>query len=314
MAQRSCAGERVRIETMVEMGVGAGEMARRLGRCRSTVWQELRRNGDGSTYRVDAAQAGAGVRALRPRVPRLAADRVLAGAVAGLLADRWSPHAISGHLRERGLRVCGETIYRACYDRDARSGLAADSWKLLVRQRRRRKPRSRCEQGKRSVLDDFRPIAQRPAMVATRAEAGHWEGDLMIGENNQSAVATLVEHTSRHTLVVLLPDGYDTHNTAKAVTAALSRQPAGMVKTLTWDQSTEMAKRADIEKTLNIQVYFCEPRSPRQRPTNEQNNATLRRWLPKGSNLNIGPVRLTTTEDLHAPQTPPLATSPNHLS
>ena len=189
MAQRLCAGERARIETMVGMGVGTAEMARRLGRSRSAVWRELRRNGGGSVYRADAAQAVADVRALRPRPSKLATDPVLADAVAELLALRWSPHAISESLRKQGLRVCAETIYRACYDPSGRSGLAADSWKLLVRRRRRRKPRSRCEQAKRSVLGDFRPIAQRPAIVDTRAEAGHWEGDLIIGANNQSAVA-----------------------------------------------------------------------------------------------------------------------------
>ncbi|WP_419919288.1 IS30 family transposase [Candidatus Poriferisocius sp.] len=127
------------------------------------------------------------------------------------------------------------------------------------------------------------------------------------------AVATLVERTSRQTLVVPLPDGYDAHNTAKAVTAALKRQPTAMVKTLTWDQGTEMAKCAEIEHNLGIQIYFYEPRSPWQRPTNEQNNTTLRPWLPKSTNLNIDPVRLAIIEDLHAPQTPPLATRPNHL-
>ncbi|WP_419919281.1 helix-turn-helix domain-containing protein [Candidatus Poriferisocius sp.] len=95
MAQRLCAGERARIEAMVGMGVGTAEMARRLGRNRSAVWRELRRNGGGSVYRADAAQAAADVRALRSRPSKLAADSVLAGAVAGLLALRWSPHAIS---------------------------------------------------------------------------------------------------------------------------------------------------------------------------------------------------------------------------
>ncbi|WP_419917648.1 helix-turn-helix domain-containing protein [Candidatus Poriferisocius sp.] len=105
MAQRLCASERARIETMVGMGVGTAEMARRLGRSRSAVWRELRRNGGGSTYRADAAQAAADVRALRPRVSKLAADPVLADAVAGLLADCWSPHAISDALRKRAIRV-----------------------------------------------------------------------------------------------------------------------------------------------------------------------------------------------------------------
>ena len=110
-------------------------------------------------------------------------------------------------------------------------------------------------------------------------------------------MATLVERTSRHTLVVPLPGGYSAPATARAVTAALARQPAHMVKTLTWDQGREMARWAHIEKTLAIEVYFCEPRSPWQQPANEQTNGLLRRWLPKSTDLDIGPVRLAVIED-----------------
>ena len=171
------------------------------------------------------------------------------------------------------------------------------SWEHLPRQQRRRKPRGRTEQAKRSALGEFRPLAERPAKAAARAEPGHWEGDLIIAKANHTAVATLVERTSRHTLVVPLPDGYNAPATARAVTAALARQPPEMVKTLTWDQGREMARWADIEKTLAIEVYFCEPRSPWQRPTNEQTNGLLRRWLPKSTDLNIGAVRLAVIED-----------------
>ena len=131
--------------------------------------------------------------------------------------------------------MCAETIYRACYDHTGRNGLKPGSWKKLPRQRRRRKPRGRCEQAKRSALGDFRPIADRPAAADTRAEPGRWEGDLVIGRANRTAVATLVERTSRHTLVVPLPGGYSAPAAARAVSAALARQPAHMVKTLTWD-------------------------------------------------------------------------------
>ena len=129
-------------------------------------------------------------------------------------------------------------------------------------------------------------------------------------------MATLVERASRHTLVVPLPDGYSAPATARAVTAALARQPAHMVKTLTWDQGREMARWAHIEKNLAITVYFCEPRSPWQQPANEQTNGLLRRWLPKSTDLNIGPVRLAVIEDhLNTmPRThPQLGLSPNRL-
>ena len=147
----------------------------------------------------------------------------------------WPPQAISADLRTLGLRVCAETIYRACYDRTGRRGLAERSWDHLPRQQRRRKPRGRCEQAKRSALGEFRPLAERPGEAAGREEPGHWEGDLIIGKANRTAVATLVERTSRHTLVVPLPDGYSAPATARAVSEALARQPAHMVKTLTWD-------------------------------------------------------------------------------
>ena len=129
-------------------------------------------------------------------------------------------------------------------------------------------------------------------------------------------MATLVERASRHTLVVPLPGGYSAPATARAVTAALARQPSHMVKTLTWDQGREMARWADIEKNLAIEVYFCEPRSPWQRPANEQTNGLLRRWLPKSTDLNIGPVRLAVIEDhlnTMPRRTPQLELSPNRL-
>ena len=293
MARRLCFEERVRIEAMAQAGVGAAEAARRLGRHPVTVQRELGRNGGPGGYDAEAAQAGSCARAARPKAPKLARDAELAAAVCERLAQRWSPPPISADLGALGLRVCAETIYRACYDRHSRRGLPPNSWQLLPR----RKPRGRTEQAKRSALGEFRPLADRPAEAASRAEPGHWEGDLIIAKANRTAVATLVERTSRHTLVVRLPGGYDAKNTARAVTEALGRQPAHMVKTLTWDQGREMARWADIEKGLGIKVYFCEPRAPWQRPANEQTNGLLHRWLPKSTDLDIGPVRLAVIED-----------------
>ena len=192
----------------------------------------------------------------------------LAAAVCERLAQRWSPPPISADLGALGLRVCAETIYRACYDRHSRRGLPPNSWQLLPRQHRRRKPRGRFEQATRSALGDFRPLADRPGEADSRAEPGHWEGDLIIAKANRTAIATLVERASRHTLVVRLPDGYDAKNTARAVTAALGRQPAHMVKTLTWDQGREIARWADIEKTSPSRCTSASPAPPGSaRPT-----------------------------------------------
>ncbi|MCQ3811144.1 MAG: IS30 family transposase [Acidimicrobiia bacterium] len=296
MARRVCSEERVWIEVLSAEGLSDAQIAKRLGRDRATVWRERRRCGGGD-YCARRAQAGADARAARPRPSKLAADAVLGWEVQQRLDERLSPHAVSAELAEMGMFVCAETIYQACYDPAALSGLEAGTWNKLPRARRRRKPRSRCEQARRSPLGDYRPIAERPETAEGRDEPGHWEGDLITGKANRSAVATLVERSSRHTLVVGLAGGYDAQSTARAVAAALARQPAAMLKTLTWDQGTEMAKWAHIEKTAGIEVYFCEPRSPWQRPTNEQTNGILRRWLPKGTDLDIGAARLAVIED-----------------
>lgn len=296
MAQRLGLDERVRIEAMRQAGVSAAETARRLGRDPSTIHREVKRAGGAGGYDAVSAQAAAEARAARPKTPKLAADPDLGSAALELLAQRWSPHAVAAQLRAEGLRVCAETIYRACYDHTSRRGLPEGSWRLLPRRCRRRKPRGQHTQ-KPSPLGDFKAIAEHPAAVGDRREAGHWEGDLIIGRANRSAVATLTERTSRQTLTVGLPDGYDAERTAAAVTAALARQPKHLVKTLTWDQGREMARWSDIEAALGIEVYFCEPRSPWQRPTNEHTNGLLRRWLPKSTELNVGQVRLAVIED-----------------
>ena len=296
MARRSGAGGRARIEVLSEEGLGDGEVAGRLGRSRAAVWRERRRGAPGAC-RAGRAQAGADARAKRPGAPKLAADEALGREVRERVDERLSPHAVSAELARLGLFVCAETIYRACYGNCGQSGLAAGSWAKLPRARRRRKPRSRCEQAKRSPLGDCKPIADRPAEADSRAEPGRWEGDLIIGKNNQSAAATLVERSSRCTLVVELPEGYDAPNTAQAVARALGRQPEHMLRTLTCDWGTEMARWADIEKALGIEVYLCDPHSPRQRATNEQNNGILRRRLPKGTHLDIAKPRLAVIED-----------------
>ena len=319
MAQRLSFEERARIEAMRRAGVGVDETARRLSRHRSTVYRELARGGRGG-YDAQQAHEAATRRARRPKTPKLVADRVLGGAVAQGLKARRAPHALSAELRWEGLAVSAETIYRACYDPAGRRGLAPGSWRLLPRRCRHRKPRGR-HKPKPSPLGDFKAISERPACVEDRREPGHWEGDLIIGKANRSAVATLVERTSRQTcracpvrvagvgvatlvertsrqtLTVGLPHGYDAQSTAAAVTAALARQPRHLVRTLTWDQGREMARWADIEAALGIDVYFCDPHSPWQRPTNEHTNGLLRRWLPKGTDLNVGTVRLAVIED-----------------
>ena len=318
MARRLCLDERARIEAMARAGLGAARIARCLGRHRSTVQRELARAGGPQGYRAGFAQQAAGARARRPRAPKLARDRVLAAAVAERLAQRWSPHAISADLGVRGLGVCAETVYRACYDHTGRSGLKPGSWNKLPRQRRRRKPRGRCEQAKRS------PAGRVPAhsRQARRKPPARVRARLTGRETSSSDAPTALRspHWLKEPAATPWWCRYPAATTPKtpprAITAALARQPARMVKTLAWDQGREMARWADIEKTLGIEVYFCEPRSPWQRPTNEQTNGLLRRWLPKSTDLDIGrsaPRCHRRQPQHHAPQTPPLELSPNRL-
>ena len=174
MARRLCLDERARVEAMAQAGLSAAQIAERLGRHRATVYRELGRNGGPGGHGAEAAQAAACIRAGRPKAPKLAEDAELAAAVCERLAMRWSPQAISADLRTLGLQICAETIYRACYDRTGRRGLVARNWAHLPRQHRRRKPRGRTEQAKRSALGEFRPLTARLAKADTRAEPGHW--------------------------------------------------------------------------------------------------------------------------------------------
>ena len=294
MAARLSAFERARIEAMRSTGATASDIAVVLGRHPATVYRELGRcGGPGTVYDAATAQADASRQARRPRACKLEADPVLAAQVKARLTQRWSPHAISADVAAAGQRVCAETIYRAAY---SGCGLGAQAWKDLPRGRRRRRPRSRHSE-KAGPLGVYRPLSSRPAAVGDRDEAGHREGDLIIGAANRSAAATLVERVSRHTLVVALRDGYTAPDVADAVTAALARQPAHLVRSLTWDQGRETARWADIETALGIEVFFCEPHSPWQRGTNEQTNGLLRRWLPKGTPLDLSPLRLSIIED-----------------
>ena len=233
MAQRLSSDERARIEAIRAAGASVDDTARRLGRHRSTVYRELERGG--GVYDAEAAQTATVARAARPKTPALAADAGLAAAVSKRLAMRWSPHAIRADLRAQRRRISAETVYAACYDHTGRRGLPEGSRRLPPRRWRRRKPRSRATR-KPGPLSDYKPVAARTAAVEDRREAGHCEGDLIIGKANRSAVATLTERAGRHTLAVALPDSYDAASTAAAAIAAPARQPAHPAKTPTRDQ------------------------------------------------------------------------------
>ena len=175
MAARLSFDERCVISAMVGVGALARQIADELGRHSSTVRREINRAGGRGVYRAEDAQTEAEVRARRPKVPKLVTDPQLAEAVTERLEMGWSPHAVAADLRNEGSLslVCAETIYQACYQPCGQRGLTAGSWRWLPRRRRRRKPRSRCEQAKRSPLGDIRPISDRPPAAADRSEPGH---------------------------------------------------------------------------------------------------------------------------------------------
>jgi len=280
MASRLSFDERARIEAMQQAGVRVVDTARRLGRDPSTIHRELKRNGSEGGYDAAAAQGRADRRAARPKEARLGADPELAAMVSERPAMRWSPHAVCADLRAEGRRISAETIYAACYDPTGSRGLPEGSRRLLPRRCRRRKPRAGRTR-KPSPLGDLKSIAARPAAAEDRREARHWEGDVIIGAANRSAVATLTERTSRLTLAVALPGGYDARRAGPPAEAP--RQD------LTWDQRREMARWADVEAALGIDVYFCDPHSPWQRPINEHTNGLLRRRLPKAPTSTSAP-------------------------
>jgi IS30 family transposase len=215
----------------------------------------------------------------------LVSDAELAERVLLRLSWRWSPHAIAKSLTvDGGVSVCAETIYQACY---RGTGIFGGATKWLATHRGRRRPRGRGRSKSSNVLGAIRNVTERPAGGTDRSEAGHWEGDLIKGAFNRSGVVTLVERQSRYTLLGRLANGCDADTTRRALTSLFSLVPARLRRSLTWDQGREMADWARLQDELDLPVFFCDPHSPWQRPTNEQTNGLLRRWLPKGTDLSI---------------------------
>ncbi|MFH1331439.1 MAG: IS30 family transposase [Actinomycetota bacterium] len=293
--RRLCLQERVWIEVGIGRGESDEEIAVGLGRHRSTIWREVTAvaGADRLGYRAADAQRQAGRNARRPKTPKLSAHPGLAEKVASKLAARWSPHAIAAWLQRVGekVRVCAETIYRAVYANTIGWGLEAGCWRLLPSARRRRRHRSRVEQARRAnQLGNIRSVHTRPAGAGDRSEAGHWEGDLIMGAANRSAVVTLAERVSRLVLVGDLPEGHGAESTLACLLECFDQVPSHLRRSLTWDQGREMTEWQQLEDGIGIPVYFCDPHSPWQRPTNENTNRQLRRWLPKGIDLAQTPV------------------------
>ena len=294
--------ERVRIADLQRRGDTVRAIAAELGRSPSTVCRELRRNRDPGSgqYRPFTAQRLAADRRVRPGRGKLIRDAVLRGFVAERLRKRWSPEQISQALRgefpdQPWRHLVPETIYQAVY-RPELGGLHREMPTALRTGRRRRKPQRRPDERRPGRLVGMTMIDQRPAEAADRAVPGHWEGDLIIGENSRSAIGTVVERSSRFVVLLHLPGGLHTAEAVRdALVQALGQLPPQLRRSLAWDQGAEMALHAEIAQILRMPVFFCEKASPWQRPSNENTNGLLRQYFPKGSDLRAHRV-----EDLAA--------------
>ena len=266
------------------------EIARRMNRAASTVSREIRRHGGGPAYRAHDADRQAWASALRPKRCLLATKRKLRDIVESKLILDWSPEQISGWLKTQypddpSMRVSHETIYRSLFIQ-ARGVLKKELMDYLRSKRRMRRSRHASVHGhSQGRIVDAISIRERPAEAEDRAIPGHWEGDLLAGGNN-SYLATLVERHSRFLMLIKLP-GKDTAAVVAALSKHVRRLPAALRRSLTWDRGLEMAKHKDFTVATDVQVYFCDPQSPWQRGTNENNNLLLRQYFPRGTDLSI---------------------------
>jgi len=213
------------------------------------------------------------------------------------LSRRLSPEQISHRLvkdfpDDESIRVSHETIYQALYFQ-ARGGLKREVAQALRSGRTRRKPHRHPDQRTHRFVDPMIMISDRPAEIEDRAVPGHWEGDLIMGEANKTAIATLVERATRYTMLVHLPDGHHAEAVRDGLIATIATMPAHLRGSLTWDQGTEMARHKQFSMATDMAVYFCDPASPWQRGTNENTNGLLRQYFPKGTDLSaFGPADL----------------------
>ena len=283
--------DRERIRDFSATGASMRSIATLLGRAPSTVSRELRRNGTiPGTYEAHAAHRTAAARRARPKAVKLRDRPSLRDYVQKKLRIRWSPEQICHAVIEEfptdlEMRVSPETIYQALY-LQARGGLRKEVQVALRTGRARRKPRKTDQARRPRFVDPMVMIADRPAEIEDRAVPGHWEGDLITGMLNQSAIATLVERTTRYVMLVHLPESHSAEAVRDGLVTAMRTLPAHLRGSLTWDQGVEMATHKSFTVATAMPVYFCDPASPWQRGSNENTNGLLRQYFPKGTDLS----------------------------
>jgi transposase, IS30 family len=282
--------EREEIAVGLAEGLAYRVIAGRLapGRSVSTVSREVARNSVRGMYRGHVADRLAGERARRPRPAKLAVNGRLRGWVEDKLRLDWSPEQISASLKrefpgDAEMRVSAETIYQSLFVQ-GRGALRRELTAHLRTGRALRQPR-RAAAG-RTTIAGLTSIRERPAEAADRAVPGHWEGDLIAGKANQSHIGTLVERTTRFTMLVPLPHGKEAGAVADALIPVIAGLPAALRRSLTWDRGGEMGAHQQISVAADCAIYFADPHSPWQRPSNENTNGLLRQYFPKGSDLS----------------------------
>ena len=276
----------------ISRGLAGGEslrsIAMRLGRAPSTIAREVVTNGGRRRYRALSADRAALRRMRRPKPAKLATCARLRTAVEAKLHERWSPQQISGWLVETfpddpEMRVSHETIYLSLYVQ-SRGALRKELTRYLRQGHGSRRPHGRHASNGQGQLGGTLNIRERPAEANDRAVPGHWEGDLLMGKR-MHAMATLVERTSRFVMLIALPDGHAADVVADALAAKILELPEQLRRSLTWDQGKEMADHARFSVKTGVPVYFCDPRSPWQRGSNENTNGLLRQYFPKRTEI-----------------------------
>lgn len=284
--------ERERIADLRREGQSLRAIGRVLDRPASTITREIDRNLAASeSYQPHAAHRRAAARRPRPKSSKLAEPGRLRTYVAQRLQDHWSPEQISRTLRQqfpddKEMRVSTETIYQAIYVQ-ARGGLKREIAAARRSGRTRRKPHQTTDQRTHRFVDPMVMIRERPAEVEDRAVPGHWEGDLILGAGNRSAIVTLVERSTRYVLLGYLPGGHTAEAVRDVLVPLIETLPGHLRRSLTWDQGAEMAEHRAFSIATNVPVYFCDPASPWQRGANENTNGLLRQYFPKGTDLAV---------------------------
>jgi len=285
--------DRASIQNGCGEGLSFTTIAKVIGKAPSTVSREVGGKAGRASYRADLAQLGAEDRARRPKQTKLETNPRLCAQVSAGLEALLSPEQIAGGLhrdfpQDPEMQVHHETIYRELFVQ-GRGALRQELKKCLRSGRARRVTRAEARQRRsegRGRIPDMVNIVEREEEVAQRRVPGHWEGDLITGKNNASAIGTLVERVTGYTVLLHLPQGHGAEQVTAAITQAMTALPAALRKTLTWDQGKELSRHKQVAEVTGLQVYFCDPHSPWQRATNENTNGLLRQYFPKGTDLS----------------------------